>query len=91
MAFACNGRRKLASRGREHRTPKRTKNGGCMPPKFIRNYWSKKTHNDSKSSLLVKNYQYNQKLFYLSSVYRIGLIATEDEELIIFDNLIGHW
>ena len=28
MAFACNGRRKLASRGREHRTPKRTKNGG---------------------------------------------------------------
>ena len=56
-----------------------------MPPKFIRNYWSKKAKNDSKSSLLVKNYQYYQKLFYLLAGDGVGAVTAEDEELAVLE------
>ena len=57
-----------------------------MPPKFIRNYWSKITHNDSKNSLLVKNYQYHQKLFYLLAGDGVDAVAAEDEDLAITED-----
>ena len=93
MAFACNGRRELASRGREHRTPKRTKKRRQTPPKFRCDYWSKKAKNDSKIIYcsLINQIKRNLFLFYLLAGDGVGAVTAEDEELIIADNLIGDW